>query len=132
MKPVRRAAHVRREGRRDEEKAVPTIQFLYDGTSKTVTLPASAGEQPTLLAIARDHNVPLLFNCEAGACGACIVEIETASGDAAAVTDAEVFFLRAIGKLDSEGANGSRLACQYRPGHDEDVSVRFASALCSF
>lgn len=111
---------------------MPNIRFEFDGISKTVEVPAAPGAEPTLLAITRDHRLPLLSNCEVGACGACIVEIETVSGGTAAMGDAEAFFLSAIGKLDGEGGAGARLACQYRPGADEDVRVRFASALSSF
>lgn len=108
------------------------IRFEFDGISKTVSLPADPGGQPTLLAIARDNQVPLLFNCETGACGACIVEVEAGPGGAAGMSDAEAFFLSAIGKPEGEGTAGARLACQYRPGPEEDIRVRFASALISF
>jgi ferredoxin len=108
------------------------IRFEFDGISTTVAVPASPGLRPTLLEVARNHQIPLLFNCEVGACGACIVEIETISGAPAERTDAEAFFLAAIGSSDPQGPSGTRLACQYRPGADEEICVRFASALCSF
>lgn len=108
------------------------IRFEFDGISKTVTVAADPAMQPTLLAIARDNQVPLLFNCEVGACGACIVEVEAGGDGVAGMSDAEAFFLSAIGKCDGEGMTGARLACQYRPGPEEDVRVRFASALSSF
>jgi ferredoxin len=114
---------------------VARIRFEFDGISQTVAVSPAPGPRPTLLAIARDNQIPLLFNCEAGACGACIVEIETSAGGtsgAGEMSDVEAFFLRAIGKPGGEGTDGSRLACQYRPGDDEEVRVRFASATCSF
>ena len=115
-----------------EDKTLAKIRFEFDGISKTVAVSPAPALQPTLLAIARDNQIPLLSNCEAGACGACIVEIETSSAAASEMSDEEAFFLRAIGKPESEGGDGSRLACQYRPGADEEVRVLFASALCSF
>ena len=119
------------------DQTVAKIRFEFDGVSKMVTVAAAPGPQPTLLAIARDNQIPLLSNCEVGACGACIVEVETTEGGGDEMSDAEAFFLTAIGKLDGEegagpGGTGSRLACQYRPGADDDIRVRFASALCSF
>ncbi|MGZ9034027.1 MAG: 2Fe-2S iron-sulfur cluster-binding protein [Rhodospirillales bacterium] len=117
---------------RNQDEIVPQIRFEFDGISKTVAVRAAPGLQPTLLAIARDNQVPLLSNCEAGACGACIVEIETTTGSTAEMSDAEAFFLRAIGKLEAGSGAEARLACQYRPSAEEDVCVRFASALCSF
>lgn len=114
------------------ELPVPKIRFEFDGISTTVAVAPAPGLQPTLLEIARDNQIPLLSNCEAGACGACIVETETLAGGTGEVSDAEAFFLSAIGRLDDGDGGGVRLACQYRPGRDEDVRVRFASALCSF
>jgi ferredoxin len=111
---------------------VAKIRFEFDGISKTVAVPAARGLPPTLLEVARDHQIPLLFNCEVGACGACIVEIETIAGNPGEMSEAEAFFLAAIGNGDGDGGSGARLACQYRPASDEDVCVRFASALCSF
>jgi ferredoxin len=113
---------------------VAKTRFEFDGISKTVAVPTAPGLRPTLLEVARDHQIPLLFNCEVGACGACIVQIETISGGPGEMSEAEAFFLAAIGNGDGDGDGGSgaRLACQYRPASDEDVCVRFASALCSF
>lgn len=108
------------------------IRFDFDGIERTIEVEATPGLQPTLLAIARDNRIPLLSNCEAGACGACIVEIEAADRRLADMTEAEAFFLHVIGKAEEDGGGGVRLACQYRPGADDDVRVRFASALCSF
>ncbi len=124
-------------GGENGNQTVAKIRFEFDGISKTVSAAAAPGPRPTLLAIARDNQIPLLSNCEVGACGACIVEVETIEGGGCEMSDAEAFFLSAIGKLDGEegagpGDAGSRLACQYRPEADDDIRVRFASALCSF
>lgn len=138
---MERGLHRRRDengdGDENGDQTVAKIRFEFDGVSKTVSVDAAPGLQPTLLAIARDNQIPLLSNCEVGACGACIVEAETIEGGGCEMSDAEAFFLTAIGKLDGEegaGANstGSRLACQYRPEADDEILVRFASALCSF
>jgi ferredoxin len=119
-------------GAAGRDETLAKIRFEFDGISTTVAVPAAPGLRPTLLEVAREHQIPLLFNCEAGACGACIVEIETIGGAPAGMSEAEAFFLAAIGTGDEQGSTGARLACQYRPGADEDICVRFASALCSF
>ncbi len=112
-----------------------TVRFLFDGKSRTVRLTGGAGNiaaaPPTLLAIARAHDVPLLSNCETGACGACLVEVATKAGSSRPPTEAEAFFLGALGRLDAGPAPGvhARLACQYRLGDDEEIEVRFSTEL---
>ena len=114
-----------------------TIRFLSQDMDKTVTCDASQGARPTLLALARAHAVPVLFNCEAGGCGACLVEVEavTAAGQPPRLTFEEEYLLRAMDRLSAardEGANADsrrrrhRLACQYVVG-DGDILVTFAS-----
>lgn len=109
-----------------------TVRFLFDNTSMTVVVPADrAKEAPTLLAIARENNLPLLANCEAGACGACLVDVKNVSGTALAMSEAEAFFLFARAQLGAdleEDADG-RLACQYRLSEDEEIEVRFTSVI---
>ena len=58
------------------------IRFVAPGFSETVRLDADAAGAATLLAIAQEHGIPLLFNCEAGGCGACIVHVELHDGGA--------------------------------------------------
>ena len=117
-----------------------TIRFWSSCTDKTISVPGLPGERPTLLSIAQDHGVPILFNCVTGDCGACVVHVETRSSgttDVAPLSEKEKFLLRAMVLLtaaDLENAEargvpaGVRLACQYRPG-DEDIVVTFESSL---
>ncbi len=117
-----------------------TIRFLSSSTDKTVTASAPSGERPTLLAIAQEHGVPILFNCDSGDCSACLVGVETLSGTKTAfapLTDKEKFLLTSMVFLtDADVRNAeagraapeSRLACQYRPG-DEDIVVTFEDGL---
>lgn len=117
-----------------------TIRFLSDCTDKTVTVAAAPGERPTLLSIARDNGIPVMFNCETGDCSACVVDVETLSegdGTFAPLTEKEKFLLLAMVMLtdaDVEEADAgrvppdTRLACQYRPG-DESIVVIFENGL---
>lgn len=113
-----------------------TITFLFDGESRTVRMPGGQRDgtdtkAPTLLDIARDNAVPLLANCGTGGCGACLVEIKRVAGAGLPKSEAEAFFLRALGQLDGRAGTGAdaRLACQYRLSDDEEIEVRFTTTL---
>lgn len=98
----------------------------------------------TLLAIARACRVPVLFNCESGDCGACLVKVVGAPGDVlGALTDKERFLLGAMGKRAAGGTEGGatpaagetaarverhRLACQATAG-EGDLVVRFDTGI---
>lgn len=117
-----------------------TIRFLSSSTDKTVSVPASSAEPPTLLNIAQEHGVPILFNCDSGDCSACVVGVETVAGASMAfgpLTDKEKFLLTSMFLLTDadvkkaeagRAAPETRLACQYRPG-DEDIVVTFESGM---
>ncbi|MBL8666641.1 MAG: (2Fe-2S)-binding protein [Rhodospirillales bacterium] len=111
-----------------------TIRFTAPGFSRVVRHdPAPTGSR-TLLDIARERGIPILFNCEAGGCAACIVRVEPTPGaPLPALTFEEEFLLKAMGKLDERIAAGCggaapcfRLACQYVVG-DEDIVVDFTN-----
>lgn len=119
------------------------LRFVAPGFSQTVELAPGAAHGRTLLAIAREHGIPILFNCEAGGCAACIVRVEVRGPEGAGgAAGAEMSFeeelvLAALGKLPPAGLQGAeetaapqvfRLACQYRPG-DADLVVDFTNEL---
>lgn len=115
-----------------------TIRFVAPGYSHTISSDRTRRPGRTLLAIAQEHGIPILFNCEAGGCGACIVHVELLdTGADLALTFEEEFLLRAMGKLteglEDDAASGRRrfrLACQYVVG-DEDIIVDFTNELGS-
>lgn len=116
------------------ESGLTTVRFLFDGESKSVTRPcggSSGALAPTLLAIAKDNNVPLLANCEVGACGACLVEVKASGGMQQSKSEAEEFFLHSLGRLDRSAEAGvdARLACQYRLGDEKEIEVRFSTGI---
>lgn len=109
------------------------IHFLSSAAPRTVAVNdgAAGTSRPTLLAIARDSGVPILFNCEAGECGACLVEVTVDSGTMTPLTEQERFFLAATYRPLPDlaaGGGGERLACQYRPA-EEEVTVAFENFL---
>ena len=121
-----------------KEEAMATITFSPQPRGDAITIEAEGEVGRRLLAVARDHGVPILFTCAAGACGACLVEIVSAPHQSAPPPgDEEALFLRAIGKLPPAthaGIAGTdatfRLACQYIVA-DTDIVVKYPSALGS-
>ena len=117
-----------------------TIRFVATGVDKTIHVSLAAGERRTLLAVAKDSGVPILFNCESGDCSACVVHVETDSAGPrplAPMTEKERFLLPAIGLLTEPEIEAAarlgvsahvRLACQYALG-DEEIVVLFNNNL---
>ncbi|MBK8174637.1 MAG: (2Fe-2S)-binding protein [Rhodospirillales bacterium] len=118
-----------------------TIRFVDERERNTQSIVLPAGTSRTVLAIAKDHGVPILFNCEAGACGACIVRVEPLTrspvslsridADERAVLDA---IGRTTGRRAADGprradrADCDRLACRCVVG-DEDILVTYPAGL---
>ena len=119
---------------------VATIRFSSSSMDRLVSVDVPPGASPTLLAVARAHGVPIPFNCRSGACGACLVRVDTlaaGSRPAAPLTDGERLALAASGRLTAQDIAAAerrgvspalRLACQYRLG-DEEIAVSFESEL---
>ena len=113
------------------------IHFRSNTSETTVHVQVPPGGRRTLLSVARDAGVALLFNCEVGDCGACLVEVATRSigpRSVSPLTEKERFLLQAQNRLSAANAAAdrvapmARLACQYEV-HDEDIVVTFSSGL---
>jgi len=117
-----------------------TITFSSPNLTKTVQVDKAERNGQTVLAIAREHGVPIPFNCEGGACSACMIDVDVVSGQRSTsveLPDQEKLVLKVMGELtdddilaaQSEGIPPKcRLACQYRIS-DEDIVVRFSTDL---
>jgi len=117
-----------------------TIRFSSSRMDTRVTVDVRRGVPMTLLSVAREHRVPIPFNCHSGDCGSCLVRVETiavGSRPVSPLTDVERLVLKAAGRITAEGIAEAercgmspkvRLACQYRLG-DEEIAVRFESEL---
>jgi ferredoxin len=113
-----------------------TIYFSSPIMSKNIKVTAVAGKRDTLLAVAKENNIKIPFECEDGECGSCLVKITHLDGDhikGVMLTDKEREVLKSIGKLskhEEERANVKdlpptyRLACQ-TVVTDEDLLVQF-------
>lgn len=121
--------------RRDHPQSHATVTFVSERTSTTVRVPLDAARKQTLLDVARQSGVPILFNCEAGGCGACVVRVAPLTVETlpVALTESEDFLLRSIAALAARAPQqfGStpptgalRLACQYVIGQGE-IRVTF-------
>lgn len=56
-----------------------SVTFRSPVMAKDLTVYGVAGDRGTLLALAKEHNIPIPFDCGDGECGSCIVEIKRVS-----------------------------------------------------
>lgn len=112
------------------------VTFTSTAMARDITVYAIAGHRGTILAIAKDHKIPIPFDCQDGACGSCIVEVKHLAPSAIhgiSLTDKEKELLRQLGKITREEIIAAevndmppryRLACQCFI-RDEDIIVSF-------
>ena len=115
---------------------MPNITFHSPIMKKDKTIYAVAGNTATLLAIAKEHHIPIPFECGDGDCGSCLIEV-TVLGDqtkmAVSLTEKEKARLKELQKITPEEIEQAetndipprfRMACQFIP-RDEDILVSF-------
>ena len=56
------------------------VTFSSPRMQRDVTVYAVAGDTHTLLSVAKQHKVPLNFECENGECGSCFLKVTVLSG----------------------------------------------------
>jgi rubrerythrin/ferredoxin len=127
--------HVSRLNNR-RSAAVANVTFSSPVMAKDITVYAVAGDRGTLLAVAKEHKIPVPFDCQDGECGSCLVEIKHLSPNVKygiALTEKEKELLKQLGKItkaEIENAEVNdmppryRLACQYFV-RNEDIVVSF-------
>lgn len=106
---------------------------------KTVYAVAGSHKQ-TVLALAKEHHIPIDFGCENGDCGTCLVKVSSLDGKrrpmGGPLTDHEVKVLRELGRITQEEVDRMtiddiiptqwRLACQMVL-RDEDILIEYPS-----
>lgn len=115
---------------------MPNITFHSPIMKKDKTIYAVAGNTSTMLALAKEHHIPIPFECGDGDCGSCLIEV-TALGDkplmGVSLTEKEKARLKELKKITAEELEQAevndipprfRMACQFIP-RDEDVLVTF-------
>jgi ferredoxin len=112
------------------------VTFTSPAMKKDVTVYATAGDTRTLLSVAKEHKVPIHFECENGECGSCAVQVTVLSNKqplGVNLTEKEKSVLRFAGKITAEQVREAevndipppwRLACQFIVRH-EDILVKF-------
>ncbi|MDC7788587.1 ferredoxin [Rhodoplanes tepidamans] len=112
------------------------VTFTSPAMPKDVTVYAIAGDTRTLLSVAKEHKVPIHFECENGECGSCACEVSVLSGKTPlgiSLTEKEKTVLKLAGKITQQQIDDAevkdlpppwRLACQFIVRH-EDILVKF-------
>ncbi|MEY4582036.1 MAG: hypothetical protein RL701_6739 [Pseudomonadota bacterium] len=112
------------------------ITFTSPAMPRDVTVYAVAGERGTILRLAKQHKIPIPFDCQDGECGSCVVEIKRTNygtQHGIALTEKEKELLRQLGKITPEEVMNAevndipprfRLACQCFI-RNEDLEVSF-------
>ncbi len=115
------------------------VTFSSPRMGKDVTVYAIAGDRGTVLAVAKQHKIPIPFDCQDGECGSCLVEVThlnpttTYGKYGIALTEKEKEMLKQLGKITkAEIVNAEvndmpprhRLACQCFV-RNEDILVTF-------
>lgn len=113
------------------------VTFSGPQLPKDITVYAIAGDNGTLLNVAKTNNVPIPFQCQDGECGSCLVKVtilDNKAPKAVAITEKEKVTLSVNGKLSKDVLYDMetndrpppyRLACQFIV-RDEDILVEFS------
>ena len=112
------------------------VTFSSPTLARDVTVYAVAGDRGTILSVAKEHKIPIPFDCQDGECGSCLVEVKHLSDRKCGIslTEKEKEMLRQLGKITREEIVDAevndmppryRLACQCFV-RDEDIVVSFA------
>jgi ferredoxin len=112
------------------------VTFSSPKMKKDLTVYATAGDRRTLLSVAKEHKVPVNFECENGECGSCQIQViilEDRRPLGINLTEKEKGVLKLAGKITSKQIEDAetndvpppwRLACQFIV-RDEDILVKF-------
>ena len=104
---------------------------------KSKTVYATAGSHTeSVLKIAKEHKIPIDFNCQDGECGTCLIKVTRLSDKGAMggpLTEKEKAVLKSLGKITNEEIekmlvddlpSSWRLACQMI-ARDEDLLIEY-------
>ena len=112
------------------------VTFSSPKMKKDVTVYATAGDCHTLLAVAKQHKIPVECECENGECGSCSVKVEVLANKqpmGVHLTEKEKTVLKLAGKITKQQIENAevndipppwRLACQFIV-RNEDILVSF-------
>lgn len=115
---------------------MPNITFSNPGYRDKTVYAVAGSHKENILSIAREHKIPISFECADGECGTCCIKVTSLSDKprmGSFLTDKEKVVLKQIGKLTAEEIEKAevgdqppawRLACQMIM-RDEDILVEY-------
>ena len=120
---------------------MPKIIFEHPEFDEIEIYAPAGSHKQTVLSLAKEYKVPILFDCQDGECGTCAIEVTDIDGGethmGTHMTDKEKSVLREIGKMSkaelekvvvNDMPSKWRLACQMIV-RDEDIRVTYERAL---
>ncbi|SNY92914.1 Ferredoxin [Cohaesibacter sp. ES.047] len=119
---------------------MPKIIFQHPEFDEMEIYAPAASHKKTVLSLAKEHNIPVRFDCGDGECGSCVIKVTDIDGGpthmGVHMTDKEKTVLREIGKLTKDQLekvivndmpSDWRLACQMIV-RDEDIRITYERA----
>lgn len=115
---------------------MPNITFSNPAYRDKTVYAVAGSHTETILSIAREHKIPISFECADGECGTCMIQVTSLSDKprmGSFLTEKEKVVLKEHGKLTSEELEKAevgdqppkwRLACQMIV-RDEDIVVEY-------
>ncbi len=115
---------------------MPLITFSNPEYKDKTVYAVAGSHTETVLKIAKEHRIPIQFDCSDGNCGTCLIKITPLQKNkmmCGRITDKEIEVLRQKGKLSKEELENLevtdipvqwRLACQFIV-RDEDILVEY-------
>ena len=115
---------------------MPNIMFSSPNYKDKTVYAAAGSHTETVLQIAREHKIPINFNCQDGKCGTCLVKVTSLSDKermAGPLTEKERTVLLELGKITKDQIDKMlvddfpitwRLACQMIV-RDEELLVEY-------
>jgi ferredoxin len=115
---------------------MPNITFSNPSYRDKTVYAVAGSHTETVLSIAREHKIPIDFNCADGECGTCIVKVSSLDDKGimgAHFTEKEKTVLKEHGKINAEDIEKAevgdivppwRLACQMIV-RDQDILVEY-------
>ncbi len=115
---------------------MPNITFSNPNYRDKTVYAVAGSHTETILSIAREHKIPIDFNCADGECGTCIIKVSSLDDKGVMgthLTEKEKVVLKENGKLSAEDIEKAevgdvvppwRLACQMIV-RDQDILVEY-------
>ncbi|MBB4304376.1 ferredoxin [Rhodobium orientis] len=119
---------------------MPKIIFQHPDFDEFEVYAPATSHKRTVLSLAQEYKVPIMFDCQDGECGSCVVHVTDIDGGPTHMgehmTEKEKTVLREIGKISKDElekivvndmASEWRLACQMIV-RDEDIRITYEAA----